>query len=75
MAVMARRVWAWPVTLGLLTTSGLCSALVSDAWGDVWSWLALGVPVLVMVRHALWSSSRRAPAPVALPLSSPEVRR
>lgn len=42
-----RRLWAWPLALGLLTASGLLSALVSDAWGDVWSWFALGVPVAV----------------------------
>lgn len=52
------RLWAWPVALGALAASGLASALVSDAWGDWWSWFALGVPVAVMAWHAL----RRAPA-------------
>nr|WP_225977955.1 hypothetical protein [Paracidovorax avenae] len=42
------RVWGWPIALGLLTASGLLSALVSDGWGDTWSWVALGVPVAVM---------------------------
>lgn len=49
-----RRVWAWPVALGVLTTTGLLSALVSDGWGDGWSWLALGLPLMVGVRHSLW---------------------
>ncbi len=41
------RLWGWPIVLGVLTLSGLLSALVSDGWGDWWSWFALGVPVAV----------------------------
>ena len=41
-------VWAWPIALGLLTSSGLVSALVSDGLGDAWAWFALGTPVAVM---------------------------
>ncbi|MDN3922072.1 hypothetical protein [Roseateles violae] len=51
------RLWAWPLALGVLSASGLLSALVSDHWGDVWSWFALGFPVLVMAWFGL-----RAPA-------------
>ncbi len=47
------RVWGWPVALGLLSATGLVSALVSDGWGDTWSWLALGVPLLVVARCVL----------------------
>jgi hypothetical protein len=50
-----RRLWGWPIALGLLTASGLLSALVSDTWGDVWSWVGLGVPVAVMA----WFAGRR----------------
>lgn len=50
-----RRLWAWPLALGLLSSSGLLSALVSDGWGDAWSWLALGVPVAAMA----WFGLRR----------------
>ena len=38
--------------LGLLSTSGLLSALVSDGWGDWWAWLSLGLPVAVMAWFA-----------------------
>ncbi len=52
-----RRLWGWPLLLGLLTASGLFTALVSDHWGDVWSWVALGIPVAVMA----WFGWRRTP--------------
>lgn len=55
-----RRLWGWPLLLGLLTASGLFTALMSDHWGDVWSWVALGIPVGVMV----WFGGRRSPTDV-----------
>ena len=55
----ARRMWAAPIALGLLTASGLVTALVSDHWGDAWSWVGLGVPVAVMAWYA-WPQPRRA---------------
>ncbi len=41
------RVWGWPLLIAVLSASGLASALVSDGWGDAWSWLALGSPMAV----------------------------
>jgi len=51
------RIWAWPTTLGVLTASGLVSALVFESWGDAWSWLALGLPLAL----AAWCIWFRAP--------------
>lgn len=53
------RLWGWPIVLGLLTASGLLSALVSESVGDWWSWIALGIPVAVMA----WFGWRRPHAP------------
>ena len=53
-----RHIWAWPLGLGVLTASGLVSGLVSDHWGDIWSWIGLGVPVAVMSLFSL--KGRRA---------------
>ena len=53
------RLWGWPLLLGLLTATGLLSALVSDAWGDAWSWVGLGVPVAVIA----WFAWRRPNPP------------
>jgi hypothetical protein len=39
--------WRVPVVLGVLTASGLLSALVSDGIGDVWAWIALAAPLAV----------------------------
>jgi hypothetical protein len=56
-------IWGWPIALGLLTASGLGSALVSDTGGDVWSWFALGLPVAVMAWFAVRRPLRAAPEP------------
>lgn len=52
------KIWAWPVALGLLSASGLVSALVSNAWGDCFAWFALGVPLAAMA----WYGLRPAPS-------------
>jgi hypothetical protein len=41
--------WRAPIALGVLTASGLLSALVSDGIGDVWAWIALAAPLAVAV--------------------------
>jgi len=49
MSAQFKRLWGAPIVLGVLTATGLLSALVSDGgWGDWWSWLGLGIPVAVM---------------------------
>lgn len=55
-----RRIWAWPIVLGLLSGSGLITALVADGWGDWWSWLGLGLPVAVAAWY--WWRPRRPDA-------------
>lgn len=56
-----RTLWGWPIVLGLLTASGLATALISDTWGDWWSWVGLGVPVAVMA----WFAWRPTHTPTA----------
>ena len=58
MSAHFRRVWAWPLALATLSASGLVSALVSDDWGDAWSWAALGLPLAVMARYSLRGPAR-----------------
>jgi hypothetical protein len=45
--------WGAPMALGLLTASGLLSALVADGIGDVWSWFCLAMP-LVVAAYCIW---------------------
>ncbi len=52
--------WGGPIAMAVLTTTGLATALVSDTWGDWWSWVGLGIPVAVMC----WFAWRR-PASLA----------
>ena len=49
------RVWTAPIVLGVLSTVGLISALLSDSAGGVLAWLTLGAPVAVV----LWYAPRR----------------
>lgn len=48
-----RRLWGWPLVLGVATAIGLVSALVGDSFYDVLSWIGLSLPVLVAARH-IW---------------------
>jgi hypothetical protein len=50
-----RRVFAAPLTIAVLSTVGLISALVGDDVWDVLSWLTLAIPVAVI----LWCWLRR----------------
>ena len=45
------RLWGWPLALSALTLVGLVSALVGDGVYDAVSWVGLGVPLLVGLRH------------------------
>ena len=47
------RLWGWPLLIVAVSASGLVSALLSDGWGDAWSWLALGFPVAVTGWYAV----------------------
>ena len=67
--------WAWPMAMGVLTTTGLCTALVSDTWGDWWSWVGLGVPVAVMAWFSWLRPVRAAGAPALDADSRPPTQR
>ena len=56
MSSEARRLWTWPLAIGLLTASGLVSALVSDGWGDWWAWGSLALPLAVVARSTCRTS-------------------
>jgi hypothetical protein len=45
----ALQVFAVPIVLGALSAVGLVAALLGDHAWDIVSWLALGVPCIVMV--------------------------
>ncbi|MGH8614832.1 MAG: hypothetical protein ACREYF_23095 [Gammaproteobacteria bacterium] len=52
------RIWAAPITLGLVTSAGLIVALLADGVGDAVSWAALAIPVAVCCWYALKKRTR-----------------
>ena len=38
-------VWRWPIITAVASVVGLLTALFFDGWGDVLSWVGLGIPV------------------------------
>lgn len=49
------QVFRWPLLIGVLTTTGLISGLVSDGWGDALAALGLAIPAAL----AAWLGLRR----------------
>jgi hypothetical protein len=47
-------IFRWPLLIGLLAALGLLSALLGDGLYDVVSWLALGLPLVVVVGVRAW---------------------
>jgi hypothetical protein len=45
---MNMKLWGMPILLGLLSGIGLISALLEDGLWDWISWLALGIPSVLM---------------------------
>jgi hypothetical protein len=43
------RIWPAPIALGIVSVVGLVAALLSDDVGDVVAWLALALPVAVVL--------------------------
>ncbi|QXH44838.1 hypothetical protein KSS93_18345 [Pseudomonas xanthosomatis] len=61
---MRRGLWMifrWPLLIGLLAALGLLSALLGDGLYDVVSWLALGLPLLVVAAIRAWRRGNRGP--------------
>jgi CHASE2 domain-containing sensor protein len=44
-----RIIFAWPLAIFVLGIAGLVIALTGDGWPDGFSWLALALPVAVVV--------------------------
>lgn len=51
------RMWGKPILLGILSITGLVAALVGDGIWDVYSWIALGVPVYYMVKYLFFQKA------------------
>ncbi|HKG08664.1 MAG TPA: hypothetical protein VKB19_19500 [Pedobacter sp.] len=47
------KVWGMPVLLSIITIAGLLSAIVGVGAWHVFSWVALGIPVCVMLKYGV----------------------
>ncbi|HVI43750.1 MAG TPA: hypothetical protein VM802_02720 [Chitinophaga sp.] len=50
--------WAKPLLIAALSLSGLITALAGDGIWDVYSWIALGIPVVLMVRYWFYPTAK-----------------
>ena len=48
------RMWGKPILVGVLSITGLVGALVGDGIWDVFSWLALGIPLFYMLKFCFF---------------------
>jgi hypothetical protein len=60
-----RSAFGAPVVIGVLSLSGLLSALLFDGIGRYFSWIAVGMPIILVAwlisRRMFATRSRRAP--------------
>jgi hypothetical protein len=52
------RLWGKPLLIALLSIAGLVAALVGDGIWDIFSWLALGIPVIIIIRSYYFKQDR-----------------
>lgn len=58
---MRRGLWMifrWPLLIGLAAVLGVLSALLGDGVYDVVSWLALGLPLIIVGAVRMWRQKR-----------------
>lgn len=55
---LSLRLWGKPLLIALLSITGLIAALVGDGYWDVYSWIALGIPVIVVIRSYYFAEKR-----------------
>ncbi|HXG27409.1 MAG TPA: hypothetical protein VNJ47_00985 [Nevskiales bacterium] len=56
-----RQIWTAPAALAVVSVVGLLAALLADGWGDMLSWAALSIPVLVGSGYALARKQKSRP--------------
>ncbi|WP_142687986.1 hypothetical protein [Chitinophaga polysaccharea] len=45
------KLWGKPLLIALLSLAGLIAALVGDGAWDAFSWVALALPVIIIIRR------------------------
>ncbi|MEJ5106193.1 hypothetical protein [Chryseobacterium sp. MYb328] len=47
------KLWGIPILLALLSMFGLIAALLGDGLWDILGWLALSIPLFLIIKHYL----------------------
>jgi hypothetical protein len=55
-----RQIFVVPLAIGILSSIGLVTALVGDGWWDGLSWIALAIPVALLLRLIVWPAIARS---------------
>jgi hypothetical protein len=55
-----RQIFVVPLAIGILSSIGLVTALVGDGWWDGLSWIALAIPVALLLRLLVWPAIARS---------------
>ncbi|WP_199768600.1 hypothetical protein [Sphingobacterium sp. HMA12] len=45
------KLWGMPILLAVLSLFGLIAALLGEGWLDLLGWLALSVPLVLIIRN------------------------
>jgi hypothetical protein len=53
------RLWVKPILIAVLSLSGLIAALAGDGLWDAYSWIALGIPVVLMIKYWCFPAKTR----------------
>lgn len=65
--IRARRIFAWPIAIGVAGTCGLVLGLAGDGPPDIAAWLLVGIAPLVILRALLAKSPVQSASSVRKP--------
>ncbi|ANH83238.1 hypothetical protein A8C56_21665 [Niabella ginsenosidivorans] len=52
------RLWGMPVVLFILTLAGLILCLVKEGVWDVLAWIALALPMVLILKYLYWQKNK-----------------
>ncbi|WP_119079181.1 hypothetical protein [Chitinophaga alhagiae] len=53
------KLWGMPLILAVLSLAGLIIALAGDGIWDIFSWIGLGIPLYLIIKHYYFRKEQR----------------